>query len=43
MHETEHTKPVHWDNPEGWDRTGGERGVWDGGGGGSRVQDEGHM
>ena len=31
MHETEHTKPVHWDNPEGWDRKGGERGVQDGG------------
>ena len=22
MNETEHSKPVHWDNPEGWD---GER------------------
>ena len=19
MHETGHSKPVHWDNPEGWD------------------------
>ena len=19
MHETEHSKPVHWDNPEGWE------------------------
>ena len=24
MHETGHSKPVHWDNPEGWD--GGEVG-----------------
>ena len=22
---------VHWDNPEGWDGEGGERGVQDGG------------
>ena len=29
MHETGHSKPVHWDNPEGWD--GEERGVQDGG------------
>ena len=31
MHETGHSKPVHWDNPEGWDGEGGGRGVWDGG------------
>ena len=23
MHETGHSKPVHWDNPEGWDEEGG--------------------
>ena len=28
MHETGHSKPVHWDNPEGWDGEGG--GVLDG-------------
>ena len=33
IHETECSKPVHWDNPEGWD----------GEGGGSGVQDGGHM
>ena len=33
MHEIGHSKPVHWDHPEGWDRAGGGRG----------VQDEGHM
>ena len=33
MHETWHSKPVHWDNPEGWDGEGGGRG----------VQDVGHM
>ena len=22
MHETGHSKPVHWDNPEGWDGMG---------------------
>ena len=33
MHEIGHSKPVHWDHPEGWDRVGGARG----------VQDEGHM
>ena len=33
MHETGHSKLVHWDNPEGWD----------GEGGGRRVQDGGHM
>ena len=29
MHETGHSKPVHWDNPEGWGGEGGRRGVWD--------------
>ena len=33
MHETGHSKLVHWDNPEGWD----------GEGGGRQVQDGGHM
>ena len=33
VHETGHSKPVHWDNPEGWDGEGGGRG----------VQDVGHM
>ena len=33
MYETRHSKPVHWDNPEGWD----------GEGGGSGAQDGGHM
>ena len=28
MHETGHSKPVHWDNPEG---EGGGRGIQDGG------------
>ena len=27
MHETGHSKPVHWDNLEGWDGEGGRRGV----------------
>ena len=31
MHETGHPKPVHWDNPEGWDGEGGGKGVQDGG------------
>ena len=26
MHETGHSKPVHWDDPEGWDGEGGRRG-----------------
>ena len=26
MHETRHSKPVHWDNPEGWDGEGGGMG-----------------
>ena len=29
MHEIGHSKPVHWDDPEGWGRGGG-RGVQDG-------------
>ena len=31
MHETGHSKPVHWDNPEGWDGMRGGRWVQDGG------------
>ena len=27
MHETGHSKPVHWDNPEGWDGERGGRGI----------------
>ena len=30
MHETGHSKPVLWDNPEGWGGEGGGRGVQDG-------------
>jgi len=26
MHETGHSKPMHWDNPEGWDGEGIARG-----------------
>ena len=33
MHEAGHSEQVLWDNPEGQDGEGGERG----------VQDEGHM
>ena len=29
MHETGHSKPVHWDNPEGWGAEGGGRRFWD--------------
>ena len=29
MHETVHSKPVHWDNPEGWNGEGGGRGFQD--------------
>ena len=29
MNETEHSKSVHWDNPEGWNGEGGGRRVWD--------------
>ena len=28
MHETGHSKLVHWDNPEGWDGEVGGRRVW---------------
>ena len=31
MHETGHSKPVHWDNPEGLDGEEGGRGVQNGG------------
>ena len=31
MHETGNSKPVHWDNPQGWDGEGGGKGVQDGG------------
>ena len=31
MHETEHLKPVLWDNPEQWGRDGGGRGFQYGG------------
>ena len=31
MHEIGHSKPVHWNNPEGWDGEGGGRWVQDGG------------
>ena len=31
MHETGHSQPVHWENPEGWNEKGGGRGVWNGG------------
>ena len=30
MHETGCSGLVHWDDPEGWYREGGERGVQDG-------------
>ena len=30
MHETGHSKPMHWDDPEGWNGEGGARGVQDG-------------
>ena len=30
-HEAGHSKPVLWDNPEGWGGEGGGRGVQDGG------------
>ena len=30
MHETGHSGPVHWDDPEGWVGEGGGRGVQDG-------------
>ena len=31
MHEAGHSKPVLWDNPEGWGREGGRSGVQDAG------------
>ena len=31
MHEAGHSKPVLWDNPEGWSGEEGGRGVQDGG------------
>ena len=31
MQETGHSKPVRWDDPEGWDGEGAGKGVWDGG------------
>ena len=31
MHETGHSKLVHWDDPEGWNGEGGVRGIQDGG------------
>ena len=31
MHETGHSGPVQWDDPEGWDEGGGGRGIQDGG------------
>ena len=30
MHETGHSKPVHWENREGWHGEGGGMGVQDG-------------
>ena len=30
MHETEHSKPVHWDVPEGGEKEGSGKGVQDG-------------
>ena len=30
MHDTGCSELVHWDDPEGWDREGGVRGVQDG-------------
>ena len=31
MHEAGHSKPLLWDNPEGWGGKGGGSGVKDGG------------
>ena len=31
MDETGCSRPVHWDDPEGWDEEGGGRGFQDGG------------
>ena len=33
MCETAHSKPLHWDNPEGWGGDGSETEVQNGGGG----------
>ena len=30
VHETGHSKPAHWEKPEGWDGEGGGKGVRDG-------------
>ena len=30
VHETGHSKPVHWEKPEGWDGEGGGKGGRDG-------------
>ena len=30
MHEAGDSKLVHWDNPEGWNREGGGKGIQDG-------------
>jgi len=30
MHETGCSRLVHWEDPEGWDREGGGKGVQDG-------------
>ena len=30
MHETGHSKPMHWDHPEGWNGERDRRGVQDG-------------
>ena len=30
MHEIGHSGPVYWDDPEGWDGEGSERGIQDG-------------
>ena len=29
MLEAGHSKPEHWDNPEGWDGERGGKGFWD--------------
>ena len=31
MHETGHSGPVYWDDPDWWDGEGGGKGVQDGG------------
>jgi len=31
MHDTGRSRPVHWDDPEGWDGEGGGMGVQNGG------------